>query len=195
MSDPFLKTVETKRLFIGTMLPGDDQDRIAQLAIKTDPITSKSIRFVRPEKLHLTWCFFGDLKADLIEVVTQRISATLTGCTQTSITFTKASLFPSDRNPHALVLLPETRSIDFNNFTDKLLPALTSFRQKPEARGFNPHITILRLPKDTNKTSIKPEDFSWQGLLPLTLIVNRVCLIESHLGTANDYRILKEFSL
>ncbi len=92
-----------------------------------------SVRFVKPENLHLTWKFFGDTSKKYLSKILTKIENVISKTGELSINFNRFELWPTPRYPRMLVLAGD----DVNGNATELYRAFN----KDE---FRPHITVAR---------------------------------------------------
>ena len=69
------------RLFIGTFLEPTEQERFASLPIINEHLEAKwqrKPRWVKPDKLHVTWLFLGSIEKELVDKVQTALRALVT---------------------------------------------------------------------------------------------------------------------
>lgn len=198
MTDSILSdTAKTKRIFVGTFLSEIDKARISNLAKHEElsKLCTGSLRYVPQEKLHLTWLFLGDLTDEEISQAKAALKKAAQAKNSVRLSFEKLVLFPLSSSPQALVLEAIAPGQEFLEFANSLRAHLTKYCHKPEERLFRPHITLARFPRGYEEpVSALPD--GQDSLLPFTLVIEQICLVESHLGTLkNSYRIIETVSL
>ena len=147
--------MSSRRLFIGIELPFDLQNRIAnELApFRTREDRRMRIRWVRPDKLHFTLKFLGEIDSQSEESLIPQILRTM----ETVAAFHRAScvrlksvgVFPHAQRPRVLWLDVEDSDSLLSRLASALEAALS--RTLPaqgisgELRPFVPHLTVARL--------------------------------------------------
>lgn len=207
------------RLFIGTFISRTEQQKLSVLPRQNEHLETfwrRKPRWVKPEKLHLTWLFLGDVDENLVGKVGSTLHKVLyeRGVTQDDtekkdllIEFTKPEVWPSSRKPRMIVLTNQAKAPDLHalarTIRTGLIPFYTEETEQEHNQEFRPHITILRLDR---RVENPPEKIAFQQkvdprvepsainslaeVLPVRLRVTEVCLIESHLG-GHDYKVLE----
>ncbi len=189
--------VTTKRLFIGTFLSVEEQDRLDfdfhQILISTWKI---KLRRVRAAKLHLTWIFLGDLDINgetRARELLQTIGSTLGAC---ELLYTGFELFPSSRNPRLIALTPDSVSEGCVEVSNRIRKEMTSLCQKKERDRFHPHITVIRFPREARGRFTCPTNFPPENVLPVQHKIDELCLIHSHYDRGQDkYDVLESCTL
>jgi 2'-5' RNA ligase len=185
-----------RRLFIGTFLPEKDRAALlvdAESAEKLSALWGRKIRWVRPEKLHLTWVFLGGVEEERIPEIEARVSAVLHGFGPMDIAYAKPTLWPHARNARTFVLQPERAPEDVVRLGETIKRELKEYAEKLDIK-YRPHITLARM--DSTKQRIEvPDWFAPLKHLPLVHHIDRVDIIESHLGGNKDYESLVGWQL
>lgn len=201
------------RLFVGTFIEESHRKLLLELKqanCHLDARWQRKLRWVQPEKQHLTWLFIGDVPKEKVMDVEQKLalavemfSKSLTPDTPSSfsqLTFANAELWPNPRKCRQLVLCAKSFSPLITSIANEITRALKQFCD-PDAKHydtFKPHITLFRLDAPKSKEAEKPAVEHVNGLstaLPFDLDVRRISLIESDLGKSNEYINLKDFAI
>jgi RNA 2',3'-cyclic 3'-phosphodiesterase len=181
----------TARLFLGTYLAENDRCALAQLREDVnDSFTQHwrgKLRWVHRDKLHLTWAFIGSVPQSQISEIQQALDGILAEPPDLKIVFDRAQLWPNTRRPQQLVLTSSSVSSEILSFAARIKNASRPYMEKAEERLFKPHITILRFGKQDSPSRHQreiPESERFERLLPLIHTIDRVDMIQSHLGKA-----------
>jgi len=203
------------RLFIGTIISEQDQERIRQVQEKKtdlEDLWNRKVRWVKPEKVHLTWLFLGTVGSDLVQPITELFANLVVNeLSRTSdrapmkLVFDHAELWPDAKKPRQVVLRPSEVEPRIAKLASVLRTGLLEFyfeqSLKEEMRTFKPHLTMLRIErrqesvKFTRTPSSRIKLSEVQGLseaLPIVLELDKIALIESHLGKSDTYTVLHE---
>ncbi|HEY9714625.1 MAG TPA: RNA 2',3'-cyclic phosphodiesterase [Chroococcales cyanobacterium] len=206
------------RLFVGTFLDEKDQEKFAPLPQKNghlEDLWKRKTRWVKAVKLHLTWIFLGEVEDELVPKVSSTLKKILRERKhpkneQISIDFSALKVWPTPRKPRMIVLSNEPGPKEVLSLARTLRTGLIPFyseeTEQEHNQEFRPHITLLRLDrrKDEDKKigpNISPKVdpsviHAIDGVIPVHLKVNNICLVKSHLGEGNnDYEVLERFAL
>lgn len=115
----------TRRLFLGTFLTPEDQSRIVDGKRTLEPLLAQwncKLRWVKPEKLHMTWLFMGDCDLETENAIIATIEKMVACSSPTDIEC--ASAFSSTDKGCAPASSPENKeelssakyTIDFDSF-------------------------------------------------------------------------------
>jgi 2'-5' RNA ligase len=179
---------QTIRLFIAIELPPD------ALAWCTEAIerarrelgtSAAALRWVRPEGIHLTLKFLGEVPTSTTAALIGGLSQGVPGMPEFELAIGRAGVFPNQRQPRVLWLgllgdLAATKAAQ-----ERVESAIVPLGFPPEARQFQPHLTLGRV-----RENARPEQLAAIGRLPSTwpttvsppFRVTSISLIQSHLG-------------
>jgi len=181
-----------KRLFIASFLSDDEKTCIDALRQSNKNLIAShkpNVRFVTPEKWHLTWMFLGDCKKKLELEILKIIEETAQSCASQQMVYDRFAIWPSDQKPRVGVLESSMPPFEFISSVEQMQKRLAPLLENPgeQHAKFKPHITIARFKNkcftqnefDTNK-------------LPLIHSINEVALVMSDMKT---YEVIEKFSL
>jgi 2'-5' RNA ligase len=162
------------RLFLGTFLPEEDQQRLRVVQESNRDLDSRwncRIRWVQPKKLHLTWMFLGDVEPRHVDDLKRALTEMKAGfISPGDIVYDRMEVWFGRDLPRHLVLTPSAVPPDFIRLVtlvrNKLLDfAGEDYRQQAKDK-FRPHITLMRfqklddqdhrLPLESNSTGAHP---------------------------------------
>jgi RNA 2',3'-cyclic 3'-phosphodiesterase len=134
------------RLFVALEIPGAVRDNLAALINvlrAADATSSKNkARWVRPDNLHVTLKFIGNVDAGMIDPIRDALAEVCSG-SAVELRFRGLGFFPNEKRPRVLWagieaspnLAPLAASIDAR---------LEKLRIPRETREFSPHLTLAR---------------------------------------------------
>lgn len=189
-----------KRLFIGTMLPVEDAEKIAEMRQSIEPKLLQwwdcELRWVRPDKLHITWLFLGNCDEASEKKIKEELPKLLDQQSKLQITYEDFTMFGSKGRPNAVVLLPKQLDSAVLELGKRLRDSLDKYREKEDEHKFNPHLTLFRFPRDTKKDYRIEDGLDISKYVPLQQKIEKLSLIESHTGNDGvDYNIISEYAL
>ena len=189
-----------KRLFIGTMLPVEDAEKIAEMRQSIEPKLQEwwdcELRWVRPDKLHITWLFLGNCDEANQEKIKEALPKLLDRQPRLQVTYEDFTMFGSKGRPNAVVLLPKQLDSAVLELGERLRDNLDRYCEKANEYKFNPHLTLFRFPRDTKKDYRVEDGLDISKYVPLQQRIEKLSLIESHTGNDGvDYRIISEYAL
>ncbi len=157
------------RLFIGTYLEKEAQDSCGALPLLNNHLTRSwhtRLKWVRQDKLHLTWIFLGDVESNQMPQLSQTLQTMINASRGDSLNLPPQALaydcleiWYSHGTPRNIVLTPNEASADILDFVQSVRNQLHMFAsddvREQAVVPWKPHITLIRLP-DANKTTQLP---------------------------------------
>jgi 2'-5' RNA ligase len=134
------------RSFLAFELPQDIKQIVTRVSGETRK-SSLDVRWVRPEFIHLTVVFMGDIESEQIPPMGESLSAVCSHHSPFRISLKPMGCFPNSRNPRVIWLGIDGDLDRMSRFRDDLQRALSSFGIKEEDRAFRPHLTLGRFKK------------------------------------------------
>jgi 2'-5' RNA ligase len=191
----------TKRLFIGSLLAEEQRQTLLDLRKELSCLLAQSwnnaaLRWVRPDKLHITWLFLGDCDEAGERAVRAILREKLAGVLRLSLSYEKLEIFGPPGRPKALVLLSPHAGAPVQELSSLIRKNLGHFCQKKEDLSFRPHLTLCRFPYGYRQRTVMPELGELARFLPVVQEISCLSLIESHLGGSRDsYQPLEDYLL
>jgi 2'-5' RNA ligase len=154
------------------------------------------VRWVNPEKIHLTLKFFGNIEESRIDPIFTSIEEPIRNTLPFSLKVRGVGVFPHLKNPRVIWMgLVDEREV-FISFQKQIEIQLEKIGFQPEDRPFHPHLTLGRMKSSRGKEELvgkmerhKEEEFG-------DLKVERVVLFKSDLKPSGPiYTSLKEMKL
>ncbi|TMB88081.1 MAG: RNA 2',3'-cyclic phosphodiesterase [Chloroflexi bacterium] len=142
-----------------------------------------AVRWARPETLHMTLHFFGQIASADGERGAAAIAPGVAGTSPTGLTLDRLGSFPERGGPRVLWLGASAVPSTLLELAARCRHALRDQGFAVEARPFRPHCTLgrPRLPwPDTARTAWRAA--SDRPLQPMPFVADRVVLYESHPG-------------
>jgi len=144
-------------------------------------LTHADVRWVSPEKIHLTLKFFGNIEESRIDSIFKSIEEPIRNTFPFSIKVRGVGAFPQMKNPRVIWMgLVEEREV-FASLQKQIETQLEKVGFQPEDRSFHPHLTLGRMRSSRGKGDLvgriekhKEEEFG-------DLQVERVVLFKSDL--------------
>jgi 2'-5' RNA ligase len=183
------------RSFLAIELPEAIRKRIEE--IQVDLRSSNSdVRWVRPEKIHLTLKFFGSIEESRVDTITKSIEPLVGGTPQFSLEVKGMGAFPNIRNPRVIwmglidekqVLIPLQKQLE---------STLETIGFQVEGRPFRPHLTLGRMNSGRGKDELIGRIQKYKEERFGDLEVRRFVLFKSDLRpTGPIYTPLREVKL
>ncbi len=134
------------RSFLAFELPAEIKTIVTRVSGEIRK-SSLDVRWVRPEFIHLTVVFMGDIESEQVSLMGGPVSAVCSGHSPFSISLKPMGCFPNSRNPRVIWLGIDGDLDRMSRFRDDLQHALSPFGIKAEERAFRPHLTLGRFKK------------------------------------------------
>lgn len=193
------KKTSKKRLFVGTFLDAPEMEVLGELKHYDERLAvewNAKLRWVRPEKLHLTWVFLGDVHEERIPEIEAALAQTVRDVPHLELMYAKPTFWPDRKRARTFVLTPEPAPEAVMVLGERIKKAMKPYAEKIEPK-YRPHITVLRMERHGERHGALdlPEWFPLKHKLPIVHHINRIDLIESHVGGAGDYQSIAHWRL
>lgn len=185
--------MEMIRAFIAVDLPVEVKRALGQLTeVLSRQIPQGSVRWVKPEQMHLTLVFLGDTAQSKLPAIQTALDHVTARHPALTLQLGRVGCFPNCNRPRVIWVgleegewetrKLESRRLEIGDLALARLKAdldeaLRPLGWEPERRPFRAHLTLGRV-KDSNKV----RDVSWAADMPaLAFAVTAVHLIQSDL--------------
>ena len=183
------------RSFLAIELPEAIRNKIDE--IQGDLKSSHAdVRWVSPEKIHLTLKFFGNIEEARVESIIKAIENPVLNTPVFTVKVRRIGAFPHWKDPRVIWMgLIDERGI-LSPFQKELETELEGIGFEPEARAFRPHLTLGRVNSSRGKEGLiqKMERYQEEDFGDFN--VERIVLFKSDLRPAGPiYTLLREVRL
>jgi len=152
------------RLFLGSFLAEEAQLALREIAERNKDLANDwrcNIHWIRYDKIHLTWLFFGEVENERQSELSKEILAVIEDnqCKkEISIVYDCLQTWYIEQSPRLIVLTSGSVNADLKVIAAQLRSKLKNFISKNVAlkdsgKAFVPHVTIMRLQQ---LRSVKP---------------------------------------
>lgn len=117
--------------------------RRTQTLLKSDPAGCHG-RWVRPEGIHLTLKFLGDVPADQIDTIAHTIRNATAGAAPFRVSCGGLGCFPNTRFPRVIWIGIEDPEGTLLRLQKAVETNFSALEYPPERRAFHPHLTLAR---------------------------------------------------
>jgi RNA 2',3'-cyclic 3'-phosphodiesterase len=182
---------EPIRSFVAVSISEGARRQIAGLLEKLRRDAGAGVRWVRPELMHLTLAFLGEVSQGFLDSAKEQLCEVAGRHGAFTMQLKGLGAFPSPPRARVVWIGTEEGKQDVCSLQSDAARALRSVGYQPERRPFSPHLTIgrLRFPDDVSKAVTAP-------FLSEPFAVERVILFRSVLGPGGPaYSVLAEFPL
>ncbi len=163
-----------KRVFLAIDLPGDVKEQIVAIQNKLKFLL-EGVRWVRPEGIHLTLKFFGDILSDDIAQISEVIENKTRDSVPMTFNTDKIGAFPNLERRRVLWLGMTGDTQKLLTLQQAIETGLEPHGFKREKRRFRPHLTLGRAKSSrgmilglseavTTENNYNTGDFTAQGL-------------------------------
>lgn len=182
------------RIFIAINLPKELKETLKEYQKNFRELPAK---WVRPENLHITLLFLGNVKTEILPKVFETTKSVSENFSKFKVELEKIDFVPPNTFPPRMIWVFIKKSETLLKL-QKLLSKKLLFHQIPfqkEEREFTPHVTLARIKKFEFR-NIEPEEIlEIKTEISFSFEVNSIEVMESHLKrTGPEYTILKSFS-
>jgi RNA 2',3'-cyclic 3'-phosphodiesterase len=183
------------RAFVGLSVDDPVASQIVRLQeLLREVIGGQGVRFVRPEKVHLTLQFLGPVPIDDVPGLEAALREALRGAEGFDLQARSLGVFPSARRP-GVVWMGLAESPPLVELQARVARATRAIVNPDEDRPYHPHLTLARISPPSRKVGLRlapmleryaEQDFGqWRP--------REVVLYES--TPAGEYRRVAEISL
>lgn len=170
------------RAFIAIDLPDKIVDQLATAGRALGAnLDSYAVRWVRPEAIHLTLRFLGNVQIDKLDNISRGIDQVASHTSPFSLALDKLGCFPNPRRPRVIWigLAGDLKELEALQRSVEMM--LAPLGWEPEKRDYHPHLTLGRI-KDSRK--VIEARLPWGDVLAKGPIpVEEMHLIESQLNS------------
>jgi RNA 2',3'-cyclic 3'-phosphodiesterase len=138
--------LDTVRAFIAIDLPEDVRRRLRrQIDVLQDGFDGVSVRWVRPEAIHLTLRFLGETRVERVADLGKGLKGLTSEHTTFSIKVGGLGCFPNIRRPRVVWVGVQDDSGTLKRLQSQVEAMCRGFDFPAEQRGFSPHLTLGRV--------------------------------------------------
>jgi 2'-5' RNA ligase len=105
----------------------------------------KLLRWVRPEGIHLTLVFLGDIAVEQVDPVAEALAEACAGHGPFTVSIAGVGCFPNVRRPRVVWVGVAEPSGELARLQREIEQALVPLGFAPEGRDFHPHLTLGRV--------------------------------------------------
>ena len=141
-------STETLRLFAAIAIPERVREEMARIQGELRPLTAPGdVRWTKPEQLHLTLNFFGDVPANAVEALKKSMAEACAGVRPFHLRARGIGFFPDSRSPRVIWVGFEGDENGLSDLQTRVDRAFAPFAEKPGAEKFLAHATLGRFQK------------------------------------------------
>jgi 2'-5' RNA ligase len=154
------------------------------------------VRWVRPEGIHLTLKFLGEVEADRIEAIVHKAEAAIQGVGPFTVGIRGGGGFPTPKNPRVIWIGVKDQSGMLKELQARVEAGMAELGFPRERRGYTPHLTVGRVRSGKGSKSVAPVLDALREIDLGSMEVREVILFRSLLKpTGAEYTKLDSFPL
>jgi 2'-5' RNA ligase len=138
------------RAFISIELPDETKRKLSEVGHVLGGKKYEFVRWARPESLHLTLRFLGNISAVQVEEVTAIIKDAARGYSPFHLEFREPGAFPDLKQPRIVWVSVAGEVEKLSSLQQKIDSSLAFPGLAREDRSFVPHLTLARLREGTS---------------------------------------------
>ncbi len=169
----------TIRTFICFDLPPDVRAQLQEVQTQLTPFGS-GVAWVKPEGIHLTLKFLGDVQAGQMDVIAAAAERAAMDACAVPVTVQNLGAFPHFRRPRVLWAGIQERSGVLNRLQQQIEMELAQLGYPREERPFSPHLTLARV-KDFAASQAVVARFQKLTFAPVTFRPAAIIVMRSDL--------------
>jgi len=182
------------RSFVAIPLNADIISRIEKIQKELKSIPA-DVRWVRPQSIHLTLKFLGNIEENRIDDIAQAIQKGISEYESWSVLVKNLGTFPSLRNPRVIWIGVEDKRGKIVTLQNRIEKELTKLGFEEEKRKFSPHLTLGRVKSSRGKKELVQYLIDERERSFGETLIDRVILFKSDLKPSGAiYTVLKEFT-
>lgn len=131
------------RAFLAVEIPPDIKNRIRDIQKSLTPFV-RDISWTRPEGMHLTLKFFGNISEDDIACISRVVEKKAGGTTPITLNVGTIGVFPGLSRPRVLWVGIQGETDRLSRLRDEIESDLQGCGFQREKRSFTPHLTLGR---------------------------------------------------
>jgi 2'-5' RNA ligase len=146
---------ETWRLFIAVELPEGALRAIG--AVQNDlkkRLPERALRWVRPEGIHLTLQFLGDVEQDRVDALKDALARAAADRRWIDLAIEGLGCFPNPRHPRVLWLGIGGEIAKLRLLQQAVEAGTKPLGFQPEGRPFSPHLTLARVQRNASRADV-----------------------------------------
>lgn len=137
---------EMIRAFIAIELTDDFKGILLEVGRQLEArIAPNTVRWVKPQAMHLTLVFLGDTPFDKMDAIREAIAAAAAPIPPITLTAAGLGCFPNTRRPRVVWVGVKEPAGHLHQLKRTLDRQLEPLGYKPEGRSFSPHLTLGRV--------------------------------------------------
>ena len=133
------------RAFLAIELSDDVKSILRELTERLGRAGIDGLKPVRPENIHLTVKFFGDVSANRVDSIVGALTLAAKAIQPFTLRLGSVGAYPNSRNPRVVWVGLDGDVVSLREAHRYIEAALEDINIKPDSRKFSPHLTVARL--------------------------------------------------
>ena len=168
------------RLFVAVQIPEAHRVALAAASATLRDMSPRA-RWERPEKLHLTLSFLGEVGADRIEALASALHGAVSSASPFTLRLGAAGAFPNPSRARVLWIGVEGDGA-LTALQERVAAAVAPFAERRDGKPFHAHLTLARCDPPWSASGVARFAERLSGVAPEPFRVEAVALVESELG-------------
>ncbi len=143
------------RSFIAIPVPTEGIEALEQVVKHLDKEIGRYVRWVRPEGIHLTLKFMGDIPASMVERVLEALPPVAAGFSPFELAISGLGVFPNSRRPRVVWAGLDGGLKILSELQLAVDEAVGKLGLPKEQRPFSPHLTLGRVRRDVAEGQLR----------------------------------------
>ena len=141
-------------------------------------LTKERIRWVDPGSMHITLCFIGDTKEEIIHPMKEEIKQAVNLFPPVKFIFKGCGIFSNIRDPRVIWIGLESDPVlaELKRHLDEVLKP---FGYTPDKRDFKPHLTLGRIKRIADRSILEDLVREYSHVQVQEYVTDRVIFYES----------------
>ncbi len=146
----------TLRTFIAIELDEELRENLGRLQKQLrEQLPPRSVRWVRPEGIHLTLKFLGDTPEEQVEDVKEAVARAAAEVGPFTFTVAGLGCFPNTRRPRVIWVGLQEVTGALRRLRDAVEAQMAPLGFPTERRRFHPHLTLGRVHRRASKSEVR----------------------------------------
>jgi len=183
------------RLFVAANLTGAVKEALAKVQQALRALGG-DVSWVKPENLHITLKFLGEVEGGRLETVKGVIASSVAGCGPVFLSFAGLGTFPNLRAPRVIWVGVKEGFEGLSFLQANLEEGFHGIGFPRETRPFTPHLTLGRVRSSRGLQPVVEAVRTWPGDPLGEMVLEQVDLMRSQLYPGGSiYTLLETFPL
>lgn len=187
-------TAQTIRAFVAVEIPGPGKAFLE--SVTSDLRRARAeVRWVRPEGIHITLKFLGQIRTDLVPALEENLTVLFADYSPVQLAIRGLGAFPNLARPRVVWAGIHDHSGTLSSMAGRVEAALEPLGFAREKRTFSPHFTLGRVKSMSGMKELVDAIRQGMDLAGPTFVSREAVLFQSILKPSGaDYRAISRFA-